>query len=52
MALSAKPNNPKVGQATTYIKKSISCGRFMSLIVMHGHGLRLKVMSINSTKVC
>ena len=44
MAVSAKTKNPKVGQATTNILKSISGGKILSLTVMHGRGLRLKVM--------
>ena len=44
MAVSAKTKNPKVGQATTNISKSISGGKILSLTDMHGHGLRLKVM--------
>ena len=44
MAVSAKTKNPKVGQATTNILRSISGGRILSLTDMHGHGLRSKVM--------
>ena len=44
MAVSAKTKNPKVGQATTNILKSISGGKILSLTDMHGRGLRLKVM--------
>ena len=44
LAVSAKTNNPKVGQATTYILKSISGGKILSLTDIHGNGLRLKVM--------
>ena len=44
MAVSAKSRNPKVGQATTNILKSISGGKILSLTDMHGRGLRLKVM--------
>ena len=44
MAVSAKTKNPKVGQATTNILKSISGGKILSLTDMHGSGLRLKVM--------
>ena len=44
MAVSAKTKNPKVGQATTNILKSISGGKILSLKDMHGNGLRLKVM--------
>ena len=45
MAVSAKTKNPKVGQATTNILKSISGGKILSLTDMHsGAGLRLRVM--------
>ena len=44
MAVSAKTKNPKVGQATTIILKSISGGKTLSLTEIHGNGLRLKVM--------
>ena len=44
MAVSAKTKNPKVGQATTNILKSISGGEILSLTDNHGNGLRLKVM--------
>ena len=44
MAVSAKTKNPKVGQATTNILKSISGGKILSLTNIHGNGLRLKVM--------
>ena len=44
MAISAKTKNPKVGQATTIILKSISAGKYLSLTDMHGHVFRLKVM--------
>ena len=44
MAVSAKTKNPKVGQATTNILKSISGGKILSFTDMHGNGLRLKVM--------
>ena len=44
MAVSAKTKNPKVGQATTNILKSISGGKILSLTDMHGRGLRLEVM--------
>ena len=43
MAVSAKTKNPKIGQATTSIIKSISCGKIFSLTDMHGNGLTLKV---------
>ena len=44
MAVGVKTKNPKVGQATTNILKSISGGKILSLTDMHGKGLRLKVM--------
>ena len=44
MAVSAKTRNPKVGQATTNILKSISGGKILSLTDMRGIGLRLKVI--------
>ena len=44
MAVSAKTKNPKVGQATSNILKSISGGKMLSLTDMHGRGLRLRVM--------
>ena len=44
MAVGAKTKNPKVAAATTNILKSISGGKFFSLIDMRGNGLRLRVM--------
>ena len=44
MAVSAQTKNPKVGQATTNILKSISGGKICSLTDMHRRCLRLKVM--------
>ena len=45
MAVSAKTKNPKVGQATMNISKSISGGKTSSLTDLHsGAGLRLQVM--------
>ena len=44
MTVSAKTKNPKIGQATTNILKSISGGKILSLTDMHGRGLRLKVI--------
>ena len=44
MAVSVKIKNPKVGQDTTNILKSISGGRVLNLTDMYGHGLRLKIM--------
>ena len=43
MAVSAKTKNPKVGQATTNLLKSISSGKLLSLTDLHGNCLRLKV---------
>ena len=43
-AVSGKTKNPKVGQATTKILKSISGGRILNLTDMHRRGLRLKVI--------
>ena len=43
MAVSAKTKNPRVGQATTILLKSISGGKILSLTDMHGNGLRLKL---------
>ena len=40
MAVSARTKNPKVGQATTNILKSISGGKILSPTDMHGNGLR------------
>ena len=50
MAVSEKTKNPKIGQATTLILKTISGGKVLSLTDMHGNGLRLKVMQIISNK--
>ena len=44
MAVGAKSKNAKVGAATTNILKSLTRGRVLNLIDMHGNGLRLKVM--------
>ena len=43
MAVSAK-TNPEVGTATSNILKSRSGGKILSLTVMRGHGLRLKMV--------
>ena len=48
MVVSAKTKNPKVGQATTIILKSISGSKILSLTDVQGHGLRLKVMQSKS----
>ena len=45
MAVSAKTKNPKFGQATANILKSISATQTLSLTDMHsGAGLRLRVL--------
>ena len=44
LAVSAKTEKPKVGQATTNILKSISGGKILSVTNLHGNGLRLNVM--------
>ena len=44
LAVSAKTKNPKDGQATANILKSISGGKVLSLTDLHGNGLRLRVM--------
>ena len=44
IAVSATTKNPKIGQATTNILKSIPGGKILSLTDMHGRGLRLKNM--------
>ena len=44
MVVSARTNNPKVGQATTNILTSISGGKILSLADLHGNGIRLKVI--------
>ena len=51
MAVSAKTKNPKVGQATTNILKSIPGGKNLNLTDMHGNGFRLKVMKIISNNL-
>ena len=43
MAVSSTTKNPKIGQATTNMLKSISGGKVLSLTDMLGEGLRLKV---------
>ena len=40
----ARTENPKVGQATNNILKSISEGKVLSLTDMHGTGWRLKAL--------
>ena len=44
MAVSAKTENPKSGQATADILEAIAGGKILSLTDMHGNGLRLKVL--------
>ena len=44
MIVGAKSKNSQVGAATTNILKSISEGKILSLIDLHGRVLRLKVM--------
>ena len=45
MAVSAKTKNPKVGQATTNLIKSLSGGKILGLTDMHsGASLRLRLM--------
>ena len=45
MVVSAKAKNPKIGQATTSIFKSIAGGKILSSTDMHsGAGLRVRVM--------
>ena len=44
MAVSAQTKNPKVGQATTIILKSISGGKILNLTDLHVNGSRLRVM--------
>ena len=44
MPVSAKTKNPKIGQATTNILKSISGGTVLHVTDLHGNGLRSKVV--------
>ena len=44
MAVGANTKNPKVGKATSNIRKSNNGGKILSLTDMHGRRLRLKVM--------
>ena len=44
MAVAAKTKNPKIGQSTGNILKSLTGGKILSLTDMHGRGLRLKVI--------
>ena len=40
----AKTKTPQAGQVTSIILKSLTGGKLLSLTVMQGHGLRLKLM--------
>ena len=42
--IAAKTNNPQSAQITSSILKPLTGGKILSLIDMHGHGLRLTVM--------
>ena len=44
MTVSAKTKNPRAGQATTKILKSISGDKFLSLTDLHGNGDFVKVL--------
>ena len=44
MAVGAKTGNPKFGQTTRNITKSISKGKITKLTHMQGIGLRLKIL--------
>ena len=44
MLVAANSKNPKVGQATANILKSITGGKFLAITDMHGQELGLKVM--------
>ena len=43
-AVAAKTKNPQSAQVTSNILKSLTGGKILSLIDMHGRGLRLKLM--------
>ena len=43
-AVAAKTKNPQSAQVTNSVLKSLTGGKNLSLTVMHGNGLRLKVM--------
>ena len=51
MAVSAKSENPQVGQATTNNFKNISRAYTLILTDMHGRGLRLRVLQFNSNNL-
>ena len=51
-AVAAKTKNPQSAQIPNFILKSFTGGKNLSLTDMHGCGLRLKVMKINSSKDC
>ena len=42
--VAAKTKNPQSAQITNNILKTITGGKFLTLIYMHGRGLRLKVI--------
>ena len=44
VAVAAKTKNPQLAQTTSNILKSISGGKTLSLIDMHGNALRLRVV--------
>ena len=44
VGVAAKTKNPKSGQISSNVLKSITGGRVLSLTDMHGRGLGLKVM--------
>ena len=50
-AVAAKTKNPQSAQVANSILKSLTGGKVLSLTDMHGRGLRLKVMYINSNIV-
>ena len=43
-AIAAKTKNPQSAQVTNSILKSLTGGKILSLTVIHGNGLRLKVL--------
>ena len=44
MSVAAKTGNPKIGQATSNILKTLTGGKILSLTDMHGRGFRLRIM--------
>ena len=44
MALAVRSKDPAVDQSATIILKSISGGKILSLLDMHGNGLRFRIM--------